>query len=114
MSFVTAIRPQAIEDAQENASWYGECVSARRFYAYVANDPLNLADPRGLCADEQCQNPGSGSILLQKADSSSNLIQRAQWWLPLLLDEPPVIIRPPLERFPVDPARTNEMPEFYG
>jgi hypothetical protein len=38
MSFISAIRPQAIEDAQENASWYGEGASGRRFYAYVDND----------------------------------------------------------------------------
>jgi len=48
MSFISAIRPQAIEDAQENASWYGGCASARRFYAYVGNDPLDATDPLGL------------------------------------------------------------------
>jgi hypothetical protein len=49
MSFISAIRPQDVEYAQENASRYGECASARRFYAYVENDPLNATDPSGNC-----------------------------------------------------------------
>jgi hypothetical protein len=48
MSFINAIRPQDVEDAQENASWYGGCASAPRIYAYVGNDPLNAMDPDGL------------------------------------------------------------------
>jgi hypothetical protein len=48
MSYISGIRPQAVDDAEENASWYGEPASGRRIYAYVGNDPLNLADPLGL------------------------------------------------------------------
>jgi len=63
MSYISATRPQAIEDGQENCSWYGEAASARRFYAYVQNDPLNLTDPFGLCDNPQgCGGSGSGSL----------------------------------------------------
>ncbi|MDB5403804.1 MAG: type secretion protein ImpA [Rhodopila sp.] len=48
MSYIGRIRLQAVDDAQENASWYGEGVSAARIYAYVGNDPLKLTDPSGL------------------------------------------------------------------
>jgi hypothetical protein len=48
MSFISGIRLQAFEDAQENSSWYGEPASEPIFYAYVGNDPLNLTDPSGL------------------------------------------------------------------
>jgi hypothetical protein len=44
MGFISAVRPQAIEDAQESASGFGGCLSARRFYAYDGNDPINLTD----------------------------------------------------------------------
>jgi rare lipoprotein A (peptidoglycan hydrolase) len=56
MSYISEIRPQVAEHAQENASWYGECASGRRIYAYVQNDPLNLTDPSGLCAQSGCGN----------------------------------------------------------
>jgi hypothetical protein len=36
MSFISAIRPQAIEDARENWSGYGGCASARRFTGMLA------------------------------------------------------------------------------
>ena len=48
MSYISGIRLQAIEDAQESVAWYGESASAPRFYAYVGNDPLNNVDPSGL------------------------------------------------------------------
>jgi hypothetical protein len=48
MSYISGIRLQAADDAGENASWYGECASEPRIYAYVGNDPLNGVDPSGL------------------------------------------------------------------
>jgi hypothetical protein len=47
MSYISGIRPQAAEDAQENASWYGEGAAGPRIYAYTGNDPLNATDPSG-------------------------------------------------------------------
>jgi Transposase IS66 family len=35
MSYISGIRLQTVEDAQENASWYGGDASARRIYAKV-------------------------------------------------------------------------------
>ena len=49
MSCISGIRLQTVDDAQENASWYGECASGRRIYAYADSDPLNLTDPSGNC-----------------------------------------------------------------
>ena len=49
MSYISEIRLQAVDDAQENRSWYGEPASAPRIYAYVNNDPLNNVDPSGKC-----------------------------------------------------------------
>ena len=48
MSYISGIRLQTVDDAQENASWYGEPASVPRFYAYTDNDPLNNTDPLGL------------------------------------------------------------------
>ncbi len=48
----------------------------------------------------------------EAADRSAGLradagnIQLAQAWVPLLLDEPPAIIKPPLEDFPSDPTKS--------
>jgi len=64
MSYISGIRPQAAEDAQENLSWCDEWSSAPRIYAYVQNDPLNLTDPLGLCDNPQGCGGGSGSIIL--------------------------------------------------
>jgi len=47
MSYISGIRLQTVDDAQENASWYGEPASVPRFYAYTDNDPLNWVDPDG-------------------------------------------------------------------
>jgi hypothetical protein len=47
MSYISGIRLQTVDDAQENASWYGEPASEPRIYAYVQNDPLNNVDPEG-------------------------------------------------------------------
>jgi len=63
MSFINAIRPQDVEDAQENASWYGGCASAPRIYSYVNNDPLNLTDPLGLCDNPQGCGGGGSQLL---------------------------------------------------
>jgi hypothetical protein len=64
MSFISAIRPQAIGDAQENRSWYGGGASARRFYAYVGNDPINRVDPTGLCDNPSGCGGGSSNQLI--------------------------------------------------
>ncbi len=48
MSYISEIRLQAVDDAQENRSWYGEGASGGRIYAYTGNDPLNNVDPLGL------------------------------------------------------------------
>ena len=47
--YISGIRLQTVDDAQENASWYGEPASEPRIYAYVQNDPLNNTDPSGNC-----------------------------------------------------------------
>ena len=56
MSYISKIRAQDIEHAQENTSWCDEHASALRIYAYVNNDPLNGTDPSGLCAQTGCGN----------------------------------------------------------
>jgi hypothetical protein len=61
MSYISKIRPQAAEDTQENGSWYGECASGRRIYAYVGNDPINRVDPTGLCDNPAGCGGGSGN-----------------------------------------------------
>jgi len=50
MSYISGIRPQAIETPRESCAWYGEGASGRRIYAYVGNDPLNNVDPNGKIA----------------------------------------------------------------
>jgi hypothetical protein len=62
MSYINEIRLQALDDAQENRSWYGEGASGRRIYAYVNNDPLNNTDPLGLYT-LQLGIAGGGTIL---------------------------------------------------
>ena len=66
MSYISGIRPQAVDDAKENASWYGECAAGAKFYAYVGNDPLNRVDPSGLCFEDACvlEGTGAGAIYL--------------------------------------------------
>ena len=63
MSYISEIRPQDAERAQENCSWYGEGASGVRIYAYVQNDPLNLTDPFGLCDNPQGCGGSNGSLL---------------------------------------------------
>ena len=49
MSYISAIRPQAIEDAQENSSWYGEYASGGRIYLYFDHtDDLEWATVKPL------------------------------------------------------------------
>ncbi len=67
MSYISEIRLQTVDDAQENASWYGEGASARRIYAYVGNDPLNKTDPLGLCAQTGCGNADPSNQLISTA-----------------------------------------------
>jgi hypothetical protein len=53
MSCISEMRPQTVDDAQKNRSWYGECASEPRIYAYVQNNALNRTDPLGLCDNPQ-------------------------------------------------------------
>jgi hypothetical protein len=74
MSYISAIRPQAIEDTKENRSWYGQCASAPRIYAYVGNDPLNLTDPLGLCDNPQgCGGSSSNQLIASTTGAGSGL-----------------------------------------
>ncbi|MGC2786957.1 MAG: RHS repeat-associated core domain-containing protein [Roseiarcus sp.] len=84
-------------------------------YAYVNNDPLNRVDPFGLTPDSPRGSAGSSpvnQVVSTPAGAGSvapPTVQEAQVF-PLLeppailLDEPPAIVRPPVEVFPSNPT----------
>ncbi len=50
-------------------------------------------------------HPSEGDGLARARDDSSNeLYTPAQWWRPLLSEEPPFIVRPPLPEYPKSPS----------
>lgn len=73
---------QAVETPKGIACLFDGCVSGRRIYAYLQNDPLNAADPNGSFANAGARltaglqgKGGFGSIV--QASANENAIRYA-------------------------------------
>jgi uncharacterized protein RhaS with RHS repeats len=78
MSYISEIRLQVIDDAQENCSWYGELASGRRIYAYARNDPINGVDPSGLAVEGVLNSAGNAWAVVKGAASQPSVVAFAQ------------------------------------